>query len=105
MDELQKLTKEKVTEYQTLIDEGNEKINDLDKVTSLCKKHLSQMGFMEDFYVYVEGQIQTYKNRNVICNGQIEMFREKCEHKFEYEGHDSHYSYEKCKYCGKIDKT
>ena len=34
----------------------------------------------------------------------IEAFQEVCDHKFEPDGHDSHYNWEKCTVCGKLNR-
>lgn len=33
----------------------------------------------------------------------LAALREICEHDYEYDGHDSHHNYEKCRICGKVE--
>lgn len=35
----------------------------------------------------------------------IRQLQELCDHKFERDGHDSHYDYERCKICGKTQRA
>lgn len=34
------------------------------------------------------------------CQLKIEEIQKTCQHQFVYSGHDSHYNYEKCEFCG-----
>jgi hypothetical protein len=106
MDKNNDFIKKQIEKYQTIKNDCDSDIKDFNNIIRLSEKHFtdSKVEIITDFKKVIENNLKTSQNLKKIATEQIKMLQDNCEHYLEYDGSNSHYTYEKCKFCGYIEK-
>jgi len=99
--------KEQSKKYNDILYKCDEDIEDFNSFLCLIKKHYpdKEIDVVGDLKEVVERNLKTTKNLKKITKKMIKMLQSKCEHHMQHMGNDSHYSHEKCIYCGFSEKV
>lgn len=106
MEIRESVIKYNIDNYNNVINETEEELKNLKELSRLLNLCLSSKEeFVGDTNMLVNAKIETNENLLKITNSMVDMLQKECEHDFEYHANDSHYTYEKCKICGYLEKT